>query len=161
MQSHNGFSLIELMVVIGIIAILASIGVPSFRNMTLDSRLSSTANHLLGGLQLARSEAVTQRTNIKICAANTTNTACANSNEWTAGALLMRGADVIRVIPAAATGLTITSSRNDVEYRPDGTISPANGTQTLVLTISEAERNRTHLLKVNAIGQACSGSACS
>lgn len=157
MQLRNGFSLIELMVVISIIAIIAGIGAPSFRNLTLDNRLSSTANNLLGSLRIARSEAATQRTGITVCAANTDKTACADpdSTDWTAGAMLMRGNEVIRVIPAAASGLTIASSHAKVEFRPNGTITP-----TLVLTISEAERSKTHQVKVNAIGQACSGSAC-
>jgi type II secretion system protein H len=155
MQSRNGFSLIELMVVIAIIAIIAGIGAPSFRNLTLDNRLSSTANNLLGSLRIARSEAVTQRTAITVCATNTDNTDCADSANWTAGALLMRGSEVIRVIPGAASGLTIASSHAEVEFRPNGTITP-----TLLLTISEAERSKTHQVKVNAIGQACSGSAC-
>lgn len=156
MHSHNGFSLIELMVVIAIIAIIAGIGVPSFRTLTLDSRLNSTANQLLGALRLARSEAITLRSNITVCAANTSNSACASGTDWSGGMLLLNGTEVIRVIPAAASGLTITSSHNSAAFRANGTLSPAS----LVLTIGEAERSKSHAVKVNAIGQACSGSAC-
>ncbi|CAD5379882.1 Type II secretion system protein GspH [Pseudomonas sp. OF001] len=157
MQSRNGFSLIELMVVIAIIAIIAGIGIPSFRSITLDSRLNSTANQFLGALLLARSEAITQRTSIRVCAANADNKTCATQTDWTNGTLLVRESDseVIRVIPAA-TGLTIQSTQSSVLFRPNGTITPT----PLTLTLTEAERSKSHQVRVNAIGQACSGSAC-
>ena len=54
----RGVTLIELMIAIVIVAVLIGIGVPSFRNAALASRLSAVANNLLASAQLARSEAI-------------------------------------------------------------------------------------------------------
>ena len=53
-----GFTLIELMVTISVLAILITIAIPSFTATINRSRLAASANGLVGGFQLARSEAV-------------------------------------------------------------------------------------------------------
>ncbi|WP_323133301.1 GspH/FimT family pseudopilin [Marinobacter sp. F3R08] len=55
---HSGFTLIELMIVVVLISIIATIAVPGFQSMIESNRLTSTANGTLGLLNYARSEAV-------------------------------------------------------------------------------------------------------
>ncbi|WP_305880433.1 GspH/FimT family pseudopilin [Pseudomonas citronellolis] len=153
-QKMAGFTLVELMVVVAIIAILASIGFPSFRTVMLDNRLTATTNSLLGALQLARSEAVMQRTSINVCGANTEQNACADSTNWSNGALIFHGATIIRVVQPTNSEITITSSANSIVYRADGTTSAAT------ITISDS-RPSSRQISINAIGQSCSGSSCS
>ena len=54
----KGFTLIELLVTIVIIAIVATIGIPSFTQTIRNSRLTTNANQLIASLNLARSEAI-------------------------------------------------------------------------------------------------------
>ncbi len=64
--SQFGLTLIELMIVIILIAIGASLAAPSFSNIIRDTRLTTQANSLLSSLQLARSEAVSRGVQVSI-----------------------------------------------------------------------------------------------
>lgn len=99
MKVHGGFSLIELMVAVAILAILAGIAAPSFLNMVAQNRLSSQTNDLSGAVQFARSEAIKRNQPITLCrAATATATECADGADWVhwivvngAGTVLRRG----------------------------------------------------------------------
>ena len=85
MKVNWGFTLVELMVVITIVAILMGIGVPSFRYVTNSNRISAEVNGLLGDLQFARSEAVKEGGTVTVCPPDTSGKACANSSTWDQG----------------------------------------------------------------------------
>ena len=50
----RGFTLIELMVTIAVAAILLALAVPSFKTLTVSHALTTTANDIVGALNLAR-----------------------------------------------------------------------------------------------------------
>jgi type IV fimbrial biogenesis protein FimT len=55
---NQGFTLVELMVTLAVAAIILAIAAPSFSQMIRENRLITTANNLVGNIQLARSEAI-------------------------------------------------------------------------------------------------------
>jgi type IV fimbrial biogenesis protein FimT len=57
-KTGSGFTLIELMVTIGVAGVLAGIAIPSFKSTIQNNRLTTSANELVTALNLARSEAV-------------------------------------------------------------------------------------------------------
>ena len=57
-----------------IVAILMAVGVPSYRYVTTDNRMSTEVNELLGDLEFARSEAVREGQTITVCAAAPSST---------------------------------------------------------------------------------------
>lgn len=70
LRRESGFTLIELLSVITVIAILLTIGVPSFKFVTSANRASAEINGLLGDMQLARAEAIREGQTVTICASN-------------------------------------------------------------------------------------------
>jgi prepilin-type N-terminal cleavage/methylation domain-containing protein len=55
---RNGFTMLELMVVVGVIGLLAAAGVPSWRAVTANSRLREAAGDVADALVIARARAV-------------------------------------------------------------------------------------------------------
>jgi len=73
----RGFTMIELMVTLTVLAILLALAMPAFRDLILNNRLSTASSELQTALAQARSEAVTRRKFITVCpSANDTGTAC-------------------------------------------------------------------------------------
>ena len=57
-ERTRGFTLIEMMVVVALVAILGTIAVPSFRDLLLNQRLASNTSDFVAALSLARTEAM-------------------------------------------------------------------------------------------------------
>ena len=66
-QQQNGFTLIELMVTIMVMAIVLGIGIPSMTDCVRNSRVTGTANDLLAAMHVARSAAVSRRAPTTVC----------------------------------------------------------------------------------------------
>lgn len=147
-RQHNGFTLIELMIVIAILAVVMSIGYPGFRTLIQNNRMASQTNGMLGVLQLARSEAVTRRQQVTVCPSSDQNTC--NSADWNDGGLARRNdGTVIRVIPAG-TDINIFGAAA-IAYAADGTSA---GGVLRVCDVRGDGSSRT--ISVNAVGQASS-----
>ncbi|MCE2395194.1 prepilin-type N-terminal cleavage/methylation domain-containing protein [Candidatus Poribacteria bacterium] len=77
----NGFTLIEIMIVLALIAILSSIAMPSLRGFAASTRLKSTAHAIRDMLNFARDMAITERAAYLVVFDLTTNRYWLASNE--------------------------------------------------------------------------------
>ncbi len=102
---RTGFTLLELMIVIAIIAILTVVAAPSLRDLISNARMTSLVNDLMTDLSLARGEAVKRNVRISICTSNT-GTGCTNT-EWRFGWIIFAEYDTAG--SAWATTTTRTS----------------------------------------------------
>lgn len=71
MRFSKGFTLIELMVTIAVVAILATIAFPSFQTTIRNNRVATTNNEIVGMVNLARSEAIRSGQGAVVCGSST------------------------------------------------------------------------------------------
>ena len=149
--NQAGFSLVELMVTLSIAAILLAIGVPSMTDLIRDARLASQSDLLVSTLNLARTEAVKQRSNFKVCPSATPNTdilvnCLAGNTAWSTGWITINGANITQR-SVASSELTVTTAAASVEF--SGTIGNATAASSFVLC---TPTRKQHLVDVTLSG---------
>lgn len=138
-RAPQGFTLIEAMVVVALVAILAALAVPSFTTMIANQRVNSATQELQTLLLFARAEAVYKRTE---------STVIATGQKWEAkvGAKVLREtvlSDAVSVVPGAEGG---------VVFEVTGAARPASGSAPYKLTFSATQASRVTCLSVSGAG---------
>lgn len=64
---QKGLTLLELLVVLAVASILLSVGIPSFRSVIMDNRMSDQSNAFMSSVNAARSAAVRYQRDATIC----------------------------------------------------------------------------------------------
>lgn len=85
-NSPKGFTLIEMMVVLAVAAILLGIGVPSFRSLIENQRMTAVTNDFFAAINLARSEAIKRGTRVDLVPAGA-------DGDWSEGWIVFVDAD--------------------------------------------------------------------
>lgn len=149
-----GFTLLELMVSIAIVAIIATVGVPAFNNLIRDSSAKAEANMLLVSIHLARSEAVKRGVPVWISPLTT--------NDWSSGweIRIDDGDDVFdsgtdelfrRFDPLKST---ITNAPARIELSGQGNLVIPSSAVTLRLKPSGCENNEQRQITIELSGRA-------
>jgi len=161
MKTRNlsrGFTIIELMVTVGVVSILLAIAVPSLSSMVKNNRLSTQVNMVMADVHLARSEAVKRGVRVIMCRTadpNLSTPACGGSTQdWSTGYLMFTAEDgndtyqagtdtLIRRGQPAQDGVelrTIATWNNNLEINPDGTLNEGG---TAIMAICD-DRNEAY-----------------
>ncbi len=98
MSDSRGFTLIELMVVLAITAVLATLAAPSFTRMIQSNTISSNVNTFMADMRFARSEAIRRGGAVVMCrsdAPEATNPTCGSGsgpggNGWVSGWIIFQ-----------------------------------------------------------------------
>jgi len=67
MKKNKGFTLIELMVTIAILAIIATMAAPSFGNLVSEQKLNGSIRELVLAVNQAKSQAALMKTTVALC----------------------------------------------------------------------------------------------
>lgn len=114
---QGGFTVLELMIVIALLAIVTVIAVPNFRTAIQNNRITAQTNDLVTAFQLARSEAVKRGRPVTVCAsdvidAEDNGTAPTCDNDWSEGWMVVLDG------PASAGSGTVTVAERIRAWRP-------------------------------------------
>lgn len=157
-MKNRGFTLVELLVVLGVGSILLAIAVPGYAYLVGTSRVAAVTNDFVTVLHLARSESIKRGIRVTVCKTNDATAAapaCDVGAVWEQGWIVfvdggtrgvIDGSDVILRVQGVVTGSTITPSpnySNFISYLPSGASQGsgnlANG--TLAVCAGGSRRN--------------------
>lgn len=156
LSRSSGFTLVELMVTLAVVAILLVVAVPSFQSVMNANKLTTSANEFVASFQAARAEAIRYNRRVVICLSTNPNAAtptCAPSDATNAiGWLVFMDAnangtygstqcdsvntticDQLLRVAAPAPGVRILGSSNlagkvRIDFRSDGLARRSTGT---------------------------------
>jgi type IV fimbrial biogenesis protein FimT len=121
-RANRGITMLEMVVVMALVAILASIAIPSFRYVTNSNRIAAEINGLLGDLQYARAEAIREGQTVTVCVSNNGANCLPGNTSWRNGWIVFSdvngdqtvdpGDNVLRVQSTFAGTDSFTASNN-------------------------------------------------
>ena len=168
MNRNSGFTIIELMITMALLAVVAAIAVPSFRTMIQNNRAATQANNFITAINLARSESVKRGRDVYIQSASGTAAWAAGWRVWAdqdADGAEDAG-ELLRVFEALEGGstLTSTSGHSQVRYRANVYMFLANTgdpTPAFELRIPDCTGDQGRKININFVGRpALSRVAC-
>ncbi len=137
MRCARGFSLVEAMITVAILAIIGALAMPAFQSTLANFRMRTGAEGLLNGLQLARTEAIRRNATIAFCIEP------AASTGWSIRTTSCAGTVIQQRPRAEAPNLVVAANINNLTFNSLGRASAAMnitvsssiaGTQTLSIS---------------------------
>jgi type IV fimbrial biogenesis protein FimT len=149
MQKSRGFTLLEVLVVLTIVAILTTLVAPSFKSLIQSNTISSNVNTFLADMRYARSESIRRGGDVVMCrsdAPEASSPSCATGsgpggNGWVSGWIIFYDLDnsgtmtagdpLLRVQAAisAMDSIAEVSPVNKFQFTATGRLSLSNATQ--------------------------------
>jgi len=153
----GGYTIIELLIVMALIGIVTAYAVPSLRDYQQKSRVTSSYNNILGGLNYTRSTAISLSEDIEICPRGT-GLNCSGTERWESGFLSAPSqADYTKVGTDESDRITIRAYNIDggelqsVTFDSQGI--PNQSPITFVICATGQETTSARALIINNVGR--------
>lgn len=149
-RKEQGFTLIELIVTIAVLAIVASIAAPSFINTLASQNLNGASNEIASALGEGRSRAMVISNTVVVCpdkdsvGAEVTETICVNK--------LLSSANPSQFINQNRVILVSIPKKVEIKSTNYGVVFNANGTTPSVTSIEICSGNISKIISVALIG---------
>ncbi len=166
----GGFTLLELMVGIAVLAVTLGIAIPSYADMMRRNRVTTHTNQLVAAFAVARSEAVKRGAPIAVCSSDATQSECAESEDWSNGwiactdegavaGLCESGETIVQrwSAPAEDQVRIVTTAVEFVRYRADGRTQQPGGTSAVFIV----RPTRCHVGDARSVTVTATGRAAS
>ncbi|MET0534617.1 MAG: GspH/FimT family pseudopilin [Steroidobacter sp.] len=125
----QGFSMLELLITVSVVAILSGLVVPGFSSMWLDSQRTTAVNGFVQRVPLARSTAAHRGRTVTICRSDDGQSCSHRTDGWQAGWMVFVNSDddqpperdpneTILAVFNTWPGGTISSNRTAYSFRP-------------------------------------------
>lgn len=164
-QAH-GFSLLEALVVLGLLGVLLTLAAPSMSSLRQQHHMQSQAEQMLASLMLARSEALRAQQRVSVCVLGAAQT-CAAQGSWTQGWLVFVDNNdnavrepterVLQVHAPMRAGWTMQGNATVdryISYGPEGRSQSTSGAfQAGTLTLCGTPAMPVWRLVINAVGK--------
>lgn len=110
----NGFTLLEAMIVVALLAILASMAYPSFQRTLASNRMSAARLEFSKALSYARSESISRNRAVGICPQSSSQPmACGTASDWSKGFLVFEDKDNNGLLTVPSATSTKGANPND------------------------------------------------
>lgn len=144
-RGQTGFTLIELMVGIVVVGILFALGAPSFKNWLQSAQIRTSAESILNGLQIAKSEAVHRNAPVRFQLVSDLTATCAPAVSGTSWIVSLDDPTSVVASPAFCSSLASdTVAPRIIQLRSSAEGSPNAVVAADVSFISFNGLGRTH-----------------
>ena len=167
---NRGFTLLEVLVVLALLAVLLSLAAPSLQGLRQKHQMQSQAEQLQSSLLLARSEALRRQQRVTLCVRESAAHAasdCAMAGTWAQGwVMFVDGNDngrreatetVLQVQEALPRFLTLQGNATVdryISYGPQGRSQSITGAfQAGTLTLCGSGQTHVWRVVINAVGK--------
>ncbi len=121
-KSQSGFTLVELVVTVSVLAILLAIGLPNFAVVLRSNRLAARTNEFITAVSLARSQAIKTNTNATVCAS--ADGATCGGGDWNTGWIVFTDTNANGAVDAGDTLLQVTTAAPKLSFTATPVAAP-------------------------------------